>query len=271
MKSLLALIFITTLICSCSSDIQDNSPALQGVVDSILFRSADSRAIFTDDGGLLVQGNSDAQTLNLLINSLNQTQVQLGGDNPNTNIASYTDAFGNVFSTASTNANGQINYQINGDNTVSGTFNFTALRNGIQDTITLSQGFMFGVPILTALGDMPDVGTNDSFTARVNSVIFNPTIISTVGANLLTVTGQTQQASISVLFPPNTPPGTYDIAPGTDFEASYILLGTSTVLEAQSGTLTIVSNDTTASEVSGEFVFEVDGFSITDGEFSVSY
>ena len=102
MKSLLALIFITTLICSCSSDIQDNSPALQGVVDSILFRSADSRAIFTDDGGLLVQGNSDAQTLNLLINSLNQTQVQLGGDNPNTNIASYTDAFGNVFSTAST-------------------------------------------------------------------------------------------------------------------------------------------------------------------------
>lgn len=74
-----------------------------------------------------------------------------------------------------------------------------------------------------------------------------------------------------MLFPPDTPPGTYDIAPGTDFTASYILLGDSTVLEAQSGTLTIVSNDTDADEVSGEFVFEADGFSVTDGEFSVSY
>ena len=271
MKPLLALILITVLISSCSSEIQDNSPALQGVVDSVLFRSADSRAIFNDNGSLVIQGNSDAQTLSILINSLNQSQVELGGDNPNTNIASFTDEFGNVFSTASTSASGQVNYQIDGDNTVSGTFNFTALRNGIQDTITMSKGFMFGVPILSALGDTPDVGTNDTFTARVNSVIFNPTIISTVGANLLTVSGQTQQASISVLFPPDTPPGTYDIAPGTDFQGSYILLGTSTVLEAQSGVLTIVSNDTDADEVSGNFIFEVDGFSITDGAFSVSY
>ncbi|MFT5891975.1 MAG: hypothetical protein ACI9Y7_002082 [Dokdonia sp.] len=271
MKRLLTLIFLTALICSCSSEIQDNSPALQGVVDSLLFRSADSRAVFNDNGSLVIQGNSDAQTLSILINSVNQSQVELGGDNPNTNIASFTDEFGNVFSTASTNASGQVNYQIDGDNTVSGTFNFTALRNGIQDTITLSQGFMFGVPILSVLGDTPDVGTNDTFTARVNTVIFNPTIISTIGANLLTVSGQTQQASISVLFPPDTPAGTYDIAPGTDFQGSYILLGTSTVLEAQSGTLTIVSNDTDADEVSGNFVFEVEGFSITDGEFSVSY
>lgn len=271
MKPLLALSFLTLLICSCSNEIQDNSPALQGVVDSVLFRSADSRAVFNDNGSLLIQGNSDAQTLNILINSLNQTQIELGGANPNTNIASYTDEFGNVFSTASTNASGQINYQINGDNTVSGTFNFRALRNGLQDEITVSRGFMFGVPILTALGDTSGMGTNDSFTARVNSVIFNPTVISTIEANLLTVSGQTQQASISVLFSPDTPAGTYDIAPGTDFRASYCILGTNTVLEAQSGTLTIVSNDTVANEVSAEFVFDVEGFSITDGEFSVSY
>ncbi|MFC4635482.1 DUF6252 family protein [Dokdonia ponticola] len=271
MKPLFALTFLALLICSCSSEIEDNSPALQGVVDSTLFRSADSRALFNDNGSLLIQGNSDAQTLNILINSLDQSQIELGGQNPNTDIASFTDEFGNVFSTASTDASGQINYEINSDNTISGTFNFTALSNGLQDEITVSQGFMFGIPILTALGDTPDMSTNDSFTARVNSVIFNPTIISTVGANLLTVSGQTQQASISVLFPPDTPPGTYDIAPGTDFQASYILLSSSTVLEAQSGTLTIVSNDTDANEVSAEFVFDVDGFSITDGEFSVSY
>lgn len=271
MKPLLALIFFSLLVCSCSNEIEDNSPALQGVVDSVLFRAADSRALFNDNGSLLIQGNSDAQTLNILINSLNQSQIELGGENPNTNIASFTDEFGNVFSTASTSASGQINYEINGDNTVSGTFNFTAVRNGGQSEITVSRGFMFGVPILSELGDTPDMSTNDSFTARVNSVIFNPTIISTVGANLLTVSGQTQQASISVLFPPDTPPGTYDIAPGTDFQGSYVLISTNTVLEAQSGILTIVSNDTDANEVSAEFVFDVDGFSITDGEFSVSY
>ncbi|WP_299763909.1 DUF6252 family protein [uncultured Dokdonia sp.] len=271
MKRLFPILLLSLFIFSCSNDIQDNSPALQAVVDTVLVRSADSRAVFNDDGSLLIQGNTDSQTINILINSLNQTQVELGGDNPNTNIASYTDEFGNVFSTASSSADGQVNYEINGDNTVSGTFNFTALRNANQDTITLSRGFMFGIPILTELGDTPDMSTNDSFTARVNSVIFNPTIIAAVEANLLTVAGQTQQASISVLFPPDTPPGTYDIAPGTDFRATYTLLSNNTVLEAQSGTLTIVANDTDADEVSGNFVFEVDGFSITDGEFSVSY
>lgn len=272
MKRLLPILLLSLFALSCSNEIQDNSPALQAVNDSILFRSADSRAVFNDNGSLLIQGNSSTETLNILINSLNQTQVELGGENPNTNIASFTDEFGNVFSTASTNADGQVNYQINGDNTVSGTFNFTALRNGIQDTITLSRGFMFGIPILTELGDAPDMNTNDSFTARVNSVIFNPTVIATVqSGGLLTVAGQTQQASISVLFPPDTPPGTYDIAVAGDFRASYILLDDDTSLQASTGTLTIVSNDTDANEVSGEFVFDVDGFSITDGEFSVSY
>lgn len=274
MKRFLPILLMALLAFSCSNDIQDNSPALQAVLSvdstSVLYRSVDSRAVFNDNGSLLIQGNSDVQTLNILVNTVNQSQIQFGGDNPNTNIASFTDEFGNVFSTASPNADGQMNYQINADNTVSGTFNFTALRNGMTDAITLSQGFIFEVPILTALGDTPDTGTIDSFTARVNTVIFNPTIISAVEANGLTVSGQTQQASISVVFPPNTAPGTYDIAPGTNFTASYTLDG-GAALEAQSGTLTIVANDINANEVSGNFVFEVEGFSITDGEFSVSY
>lgn len=272
MKRLLPILLLSLFVFSCSNDIQDNSPALQAVVDSTLVRSADSRAVFNDDGSLLIQGNTDSQTINILINSLNQTQVELGGDNPNTNIASYTDEFGNVFSTASTSASGQVNYEINVDNTVSGTFNFTALRNGVQDTITLSRGFMFGIPILTELGDTPDMGTNDSFTARVNSVIFNPTIIATPeSGNVLSVIGQTQQASIVLIFPTDIAAGTYDITLGGAVRASYLIPSSNMTLEAQSGTLTIVSNDTDANEVSGNFVFEADGFSITDGEFSVSY
>ena len=275
MKRFLPILLMALLAFSCSNDIQDNSPALQAVLSvdstSVLFRSADSRAVFNDNGSLLIQGNSDIQTLNILVNSVNQTQIEFGGDNPNTDIASFTDEFGNVFSTASSNADGQMNYQINADNTVTGTFNFMALRNGAADTITLSQGFIFEVPILTALGETPDVGTADTFTARVNSVIFNPTIISTVQTNLLTVAGQTQQATISVLFPPDIAPGTYDITTNGDFQASYMLIADDTLLQSNSGTLTIVSNDTDANEVSGNFVFEVEGFSITDGEFSVSY
>lgn len=272
MKRLLPILLLALSFYSCSSELRDNNPAFQGVRDSILFRSADSRAVFNDNGSLLIQGNSETETLNILINSVNQSQVELGGDNPNTNIASFIDEFGNTFSTASTNADGQVNYQINGDNTVSGTFNFTALRNGIQDTITFSRGFMFGIPILTELGDTPDVGSDDSFTARVNSVIFNPTVIASVEAGTsLTVAGQTQQASISVIFPVNTAPGTYDMMEGTDIFGTYRILADAMSLPSQSGTLTIVTNDTTNREVSGNFVFEVDGFSITDGEFSVSY
>ncbi|WP_299676560.1 DUF6252 family protein [uncultured Dokdonia sp.] len=272
MKRLLPILLLSLFAFSCSNEIQDNSPAFQAVKDSILFRSADSRAVFNDNGSLLIQGNSDVETLNILINSLNQTQIELGGENPNTNIASFTDEFGNVFSTASTNADGQVNYQINGDNTVSGTFNFTALRNGIQDTITLSQGFMFEIPILTELGETPDMNTNDSFTARVNSVIFNPTIIATPeSGNVLSVVGQTQQASITVIFPTDIAAGTYDITIGGNTRASYLVAAGNEMFEAQSGTLTIVANDTDANEVSGEFVFDAGSFSITDGEFSVSY
>lgn len=272
MKRLLPILLLSLFIFSCSNEIQDSIPAFQGVKDSVFFRTASSSAVFNDNGSLTIQGTSETETLNILINSTNQSQVELGGDNPNTNIASFTDEFGNIFSTASSSADGQINYQINGDNTVSGTFNFTALRNGIADTLTFSRGFMFGIPILSALGDTPDTGSNDSFTARVNSVIFNPTVIASVeSGNSLTVAGQTQQASISVIFPTNTAPGTYDIMEGTDIFATYRILADAMGLQSQSGTLTIITNDTVNREISGDFIFEVDGFSITDGEFSVTY
>ncbi len=259
---------------SCEQDVQENSPAFQGVRDSLLYRTATSQATFNEDGSLIIQGSSGPETLSILISSLNQTQVALGGSSANGNVAAFTDAFGNVFSTASSSATGQVNYLINANNTVSGTFNFMALRNGTLDTLTFSQGFMFGIPILSNAGLPvdPDAGILDDFTARVNTIIFNPTILtSSLSGGFLTIAAETADTAIQLSLPQDTPAGTYDLLEGTDFSASY-RVATGDTFGAISGSLTIVSNDTENRIIVGDFIFStLQGFNITDGEFTLNY
>ena len=267
----LLLILITTLLLTSCSTIEDNSPALQGVRDSTLVKASVSRAVINDDGSLVIRGERGQEAINFLINTQGQNQITLGGQN-NTNIATYTDPDGNQLTTSSSQASGEVNYTINGDNTVTGDFKFTAFASNFSDTVVFSKGFIFKVPILGAQINTPIQTEDDFFTARVNDVIFVPSIINRVTSNTsITVAGQTSETSMAIIFPIDSAPGAYDISSSGDFFATYTnQAGVST---SATGQLNIVSNDLINQVIVGEFSFDTsDGFFfVTDGEFTINY
>lgn len=272
---LIAVITLCTLI-SCST-IEDNSPALQGVNNEELFRAVDSRAIVGADGRLTIQGeNNTGESLTFSFNIQNDTQVFLGGASNNQNIAVFTDQSGNQFSTAFDDATGEVNYTINGPESVSGDFRFVGFTPGMTDTVTFSRGFIFRVPFLVediVPVDLPEEeeAVSNMFTARINSAIFNPTVITnTVSAGVLTVSGQTSLLAIELVFPSDITPGDYELLEGTPIFGIYRNTMGDNI--STSGTLQIISNDTENSVISGEFVFETPGgFVISDGAFTANY
>lgn len=270
MKQLLLLPIVALLLASCSQDIATNTPGFQAVVnDSLFYKAIDARASFNDDGSLLIQTSTDVENLSILLRGLSGAQ----GFGPCcTNVAAFEDADGNIFSTAP-NGEGLTRFRFGSDNTISGTFNFVALRNGNFEKRTFSQGVMFKVPIVEPFdpdGDDDDAGIPDSFTARVNTVSFNPTVIaSALSGGVLTISGSTSTQDITLKFPSNTGAGDYDFTDAGAISGVYTVSAASNV--STSGQLKIISNDTDERIVQGQFVFDTGSFQITDGQFTINY
>ena len=255
----LFLTFLSVMLFTSCSTIEDNSPALQGIKDSLLFRANDSRAIFNIDGSLVVAGERGLEAVNILVNNQSQSPVTLGGAN-NTNIATYTDENGIEYST------------LNGDNSLSGEFNFTAYTESLQDSVFFYRGVAYQVPILSPLMNEPEVIVlQNNFTAKVNTITFTPTIInSSVSGNLITVVGQTSTTSLALNFPLNTMPGDYLLGTNPDLSAGYTV--PNGVSNATSGELTIITNDAANELIVGTFSFQTDdGFDVTEGAFTINY
>lgn len=271
MKQLLLLPIVALLFASCSQDIEDNTPALQAVVnDSLFYKAIDARAFYTDEGALLIQGSTDIENVNILLRGLSGAQ---GFGSCCTNVAAFEDVDGNTYSTAP-NGEGLTRFSFGSDNTISGSFNFVALRNGNLEKRTFSQGVFYKVPIVEPFDpndeDDDEGAIPDSFTARVNTVSFNPTVIaSALSAGVLTISGSTSTQDITLKFPSNTGAGDYDFTDAGAITGVYTVSSASSV--STSGQLKIISNDTAERIVKGEFVFDAGSFQVTDGLFTINY
>ncbi len=266
---LFALISIITFI-SCST-IEDNTPALQGVRDTVLLRTQDSRAIFNEDGDLLIRGERGAEVISFQIKNQAQTQITFGGQN-NPSIATYIDENGKVFTTESSQASGLLDFSFNGSSAVTGNFKFTAFTPSFSDTVVFSKGVVYRVPILTPVVIQPEIeDVDDNFEALINTTVFNSIVINhVVSGNVLTVLGRTSSTNIAVSFPLNSNPGTYNIGSNPDFSAAYTT--PSGISNAISGEITIIANDQENNIAVGTFSFmTAEGFSITDGAFTINY
>lgn len=271
MKKLFILAVTGLLLASCGQEIENNNAAFQGVKDSIFYRAFNNSAIINPNGSIAVRGATDAEEVRILVTSLNQSTVVLGADALPGNTASYTNEFGTVFTTNNDNASGEVSLTVNDEGTVSGTFNFVALTENETDTVTFSKGFVYRVPIFGEFNDGGPTAVEDVFTARVNTVVYNPTIINgALNSGQLVIAGNTADRSIAIRVPENITPGTYDITMGGLYTASYTI--DDVVTDAISGSLTIVTHNTTEQRITGAFVFNTpNGFMITDGEFAVLY
>lgn len=272
MKQLLLLPIVALLLASCSQDIATNTPGFQAKQnDTLLFRAIDSRAFYNDQGNLIIEGSTDVETMRINIGLLNQSEENLDSGNGRGNVASFEDIDGNIFSTAVPGATGKIRVRSGSNNTINATFNFTAIRNGSK--LTFSEGVMFEVPIIEPFdpdGDDDDAGIPDSFTARVNTVSFNPTVIaSALSGGVLTISGSTSTQDITLKFPSNTGAGDYDFTDAGAISGVYTVSAASSV--STSGQLKIISNDTDERIVQGQFVFDAGSFQITDGQFTINY
>lgn len=271
MKHIFLLVLTAVMIASCSQEIERNDAAFQGVRDTIFFRGFNNSAVINPNGSISVRGATDLEEVRILVSATDQSTVQLGEGSLPGNSATYTNILGTVFSTNNDSGSGEVSLEINGDNTVSGTFNFVALTENETDTVTFSRGFIFEVPIFGDFNTGGPTAAEDSFTARVNTVIFNPTqIASSVSSGILFITGEEGEVTMSLILPENTAPGTFDITMDGPYTATYTTnTGVST---ATTGSLTIVSNNTTERRIVGDFIFETpDGFLITDGQFAITY
>lgn len=270
MKKLFIFAVTGLLLVSCGQEIQNNNAAFQGVKDTIFYKGFNNSAVVNPNGSIAVRGATDIEEVRILVSSLNQSTVVLGADALPGNSATYINEFGTIFSTNNDNGSGEVSLAISDEGTVSGTFNFVALTENETDTVTFSKGFVYRVPIFGEFNGGPS-SVDDVFTARVNTVNYNPTIINgALNSGQLVIAGNTADRSIAIRVPENITPGTYNITLGGLYTGSYTV--DDVVSDATSGSLTIVTHNTTEQRITGAFVFDTpNGFMITDGEFAVFY
>ena len=165
--------------------------------------------------------------------------------------------------------------------TISGNFAFSAYRavDGTQKTIT--QGVFTKIPYTLGLSTTTN---GDTLNASIDAKPWvGKSIQAAVNAGELTIVGSSADGSQSVglLMPANTTPGTYPLD-GTDpsYLGVYTVLAnaTTTGLVSISGQVTITSNNTTTSRITGTFTFVAADPSnpsnvhyVTTGVFSVYY
>jgi len=267
MKTCILFVLLSTLLFSCQ-DIERLSSNLQAVKEGNLFFRADElSASFQEDGRLLISGSVENERISFIISTLDQVVLPLGGESYEDNVAIYEEGNNNVYTTATPEANGLLNLRLNADNTVSGEFNFTAinLSNGLSKNF--NRGFIFQIPIINENENEP-VFADDSFTATVNTVPFDPDVIaSAVNNGQLLISGQTNLATIRLSVPVTTPPGTYTLAEGTDFFGLYIVNQETSF--STSGELIITLNENDLIIGSFDYI-TANGFAII-GEFTINY
>lgn len=279
-KYILVLLCLLTVL-SCSDDVTFNSPALQGIRDTVLFRSNVQRVELVNPSGLV-----NSLKLVRLSGTLGEESVQFEfpfGEgvfdlDPNTiATASYTNASGKIFST-NFDGEGQVVVERVEDSTYTGTFSFRAVSAIDTTEVYFTKGVFYKVPFFTAeIPVIEDDVVATSFSCRINNNLFAPpSVNASAGSNFITGTGSNNTANIRLRFPRNIEPGTYELSDfnvgGGNYLAAYAVGANN--LTVQSGTLTIVSHNFTNGSVGGTFSFTAQGAStvqVTSGTFGFNY
>lgn len=265
---LLSLFVILGIAISCD-DIEDNSPAFQAKVDTLLYRSNDARAEIKEDGSLVLQGITDFEMISMhLSNSVEGTYPILGDG---FNRASFQTSIGSVYTTKPF-GHGEVKITQSDASGISGNFNFTGYRFGL-DTLVVSQGFFYKVPIISGSTEDEPEPQNFLFTAQVNGQNFVPSMITALdNGDQIVVSGTVDNNTITLSFPNLITVGNYTIDNAT-YRATYS--EGDTTFETQTGSLTVSAHYTDTKQISGTFSFicgdENTPYEITAGEFIVTY
>lgn len=303
---LLFLVATTAILMSCSTDIEPIDPAV-----TIPNPSKNGQLKVDIDGQTFVatnvQANVSAAAISITgLRSGNNDFVQITLPAPLNQIGTHTWAeatannaiLGLIYSNSSSEA--FISAPMTGDfaafpayvdtaevivtsidtqnKTISGTFSFTGGRVNAAGELIIKK-FTNGSFTNIAYAGGSTTPSGNSFSAKMYDVPFNPvTITATANSGKILVTGTTtDMGTITVLFPATVAPGTYPISNVGDYVGMF-LVGTSAnaIFAAESGSLTIISHNTTTKKVKATFNFVGkspvnETTPITEGAFEVVY
>lgn len=267
MKKYILLLLLAVISFASCENTEDNSPALQGEVDSVFFKAYASFVTEDGTGRYLIQGLSAVKTITLAVSSLSEGTYAFGlGSN---NYATYEDNTGNTYTTNPLGG-GLVNITATSSTgAVSGNFEFSAMIPGI-DTVYVNKGKFYEVPLGVA-SDTDDTPNNNDGTlsAEVNSIPFNPVTISAVNTgNSIAILASTSSNSLLLRMPITVEAGDHTL-PSAGFQATYTEGGNSQ--DAGSGTISVASHDPVARTISGSFNFVAGANQVSSGIFDVAY
>ena len=162
--------------------------------------------------------------------------------------------------------------------TISGTFEFTGGRFDAAGNLVMKKFTNGSFTNIKFSGDVASP-TGNTFSAKRYDAPFNPVTISAISSSgKILVTGTTSDmGTITVQFPTAVIPGTYPLSNVGEYVGMY-LAGSQAgdVFAAESGSITIISHDTTVKKVKATFNFlgkspNNETADITEGKFEVTY
>ena len=160
--------------------------------------------------------------------------------------------------------------------TISGTFQFKLYRASDKKTVVITEGVFDKLPYSASL---PPASATDTLKAKINNADWSATSISGVSAQgAITVIGtnSTVTQAVSLVFSSTIKPGSYTID-NQSVSASY-LASVTNPFQAQSGSLTILENNSATKRIRGNFNFTARDLTsgsqtvtVTQGYFSLTY
>lgn len=258
------IIVIVTVFASCEN-VEDNNATIQATIDSVFFKSFDARGN-REDGTVILQGLTNDEVITLYIAGFSNSRFELGGDNPS--YATFEDQFGNIYSTDPFGSGFiEVTNRNIGNASISGEFAFQAVLPGI-DTLFVEKGFFYEVPYGGTVDSTNPVNAG-SFSAEVDNTSFLPVVVTaTSSGNSILIAGTTSNSSILIRVPVEVENGNYSL-PQEGFRGTYTI--NATPQESNLGNISIISHDTAEKKIRGTFSFQTENYSITNGQFNVTY
>ena len=154
MKKYLYILSLIFLVTSCTEDVKFNNPAFQTLKNSVFWRAKEYKAFLGANGNMIIEGSLGYEKVTLQTASSDVKTYTLGADNVSkgwyeNSLPSETASF----STGTGIGNGQIvitEYDL-ANNTISGTFKFSAVNDDQSDSenpkVNFAEGVFYKVPI----------------------------------------------------------------------------------------------------------------------------
>ncbi len=154
MRKIASLLLLLVAFTSCTEDIQRNNPALQGIKDNVLWRSAGTSAVVTHNGHIIITGSRQLETLILKTNSMSEATYTLGTtQQKNATFIRTNGVEETVYMTGDEGlGDGEIVIEeYDTENmTVTGTFRFNAVNHDgdANDVVNFTSGIFYKIPVV---------------------------------------------------------------------------------------------------------------------------